>query len=158
MFKIERNWSGSVLVISSSGNFSKVTEKYLCQGLILSEVAGYSSWCRSFTVNFAKFYKALFIEHLWTAASEWILCGGRSRVFKALSRISLRKKCSYSGFFWSVFSRIGSIFPYSGRMRENTDQKTPNTDTFHAVSMMELFAKIVKGLITKICYQIFDRF
>ena len=42
---------------------------------------------------------------------------------------SLRKKCPYSEFFWSVFSRIWteygeirSISPYSVRMRENTDQ------------------------------------
>ena len=45
-------------------------------------------------------------------------------------------------FFWSVFSHfrteygeIRSISWYSVRMRENTDQKTPNTDTFHAVSV-----------------------
>ena len=43
-------------------------------------------------------------------------------------------------FFWSVFYRIRSeygeiqsISPNSVRMRENTDQKTPSTDTFHAV-------------------------
>ena len=40
------------------------------------------------------------------------------------------KKCSYSEFFWSAFSRIRteygeiwSISPYSVRMRENKDQK-----------------------------------
>ena len=44
--------------------------------------------------------------------------------------LSLRKKCPYSEFFWSVFSRIQteygeirSISPYSVRVRENTDQK-----------------------------------
>ena len=43
---------------------------------------------------------------------------------------SLRKKCTYSDLFWSVFSsirskygEIRSISPYSVRMRENTDQK-----------------------------------
>ena len=42
----------------------------------------------------------------------------------------MREKCPYSEFFWSVFSRIRteyekirSIFPYSVRMRENTDQE-----------------------------------
>ena len=35
-------------------------------------------------------------------------------------------------YFFSVFQVC--IFPYSVRMRENTDQKTPNTDTFHAVN------------------------
>ena len=42
---------------------------------------------------------------------------------------TLREKCPYSELFWSVFSRfrteyeeILSIYPYSDRMRENTDQ------------------------------------
>ena len=54
---------------------------------------------------------------------------------------SLLKKCSYSKFFWSVFSRMLTeygkmlnISTYSVEMWENTDQKTTNTDTFHAVS------------------------
>ena len=43
--------------------------------------------------------------------------------------VTPRKKCPYSELFWSVFSRIQteygeirSIFPYSVRMRKNTDQ------------------------------------
>ena len=43
--------------------------------------------------------------------------------------LTLRKKWSYSELFWSAFSRIwteygeiGSISPYSVRMRENADQ------------------------------------
>ena len=43
---------------------------------------------------------------------------------------SLRKKCPYSEFFWSVFSHVrteyGEILrlsPYSVRMRENKDKK-----------------------------------
>ena len=42
----------------------------------------------------------------------------------------LRKKCPYSEFFWSVFSRIRTEYgdllckcPYSVQMWENTDQK-----------------------------------
>ena len=45
-------------------------------------------------------------------------------------RNTLRKKCPYLVFFWSVFSRIRteygerrSISLHSIRMRENTDQK-----------------------------------
>ena len=45
-------------------------------------------------------------------------------------KLSLRKKCPYSEFFWSVFSRIRTEYrdlhnksPYLVRMRENTDQK-----------------------------------
>ena len=44
--------------------------------------------------------------------------------------ITESKKCPYSEFFWSAFSRIQTaygeifpIFPYSVRMRKNTDQK-----------------------------------
>ena len=47
-----------------------------------------------------------------------------------LLNFTLREKCPYSGFFWSVFPRIwteyGKILhtsPYSVRIRENTDQK-----------------------------------
>ena len=65
----------------------------------------------------------------------------------------LRKKCSYSELFWSVFSRIrsysGQYFPVFGLNAERygvslriqsecgkTRTKiTPNTDTFHAVIM-----------------------
>ena len=43
--------------------------------------------------------------------------------------MSLREKCLFLEFFWSVFSRIWSeygeilrISPHSVRMRENTDQ------------------------------------
>ena len=54
--------------------------------------------------------------------------------------ITLREKYPYLVFFWSVFSYIRAeyremqnISPYSVQMRENTDQKTPNTETFHAL-------------------------
>ena len=47
-----------------------------------------------------------------------------------LETVTLRKKYPYSEFFWSVFSRMQTEYedllrksPYSGRMRENTDQK-----------------------------------
>ena len=44
-------------------------------------------------------------------------------------RCKLRKKRTYSEFFWSVFRRIWTEYldllksPFSVRMRENTDQK-----------------------------------
>ena len=44
-------------------------------------------------------------------------------------KLTLRKKDPYSELFWSVFSPIRTeyreirIYPYSGRMRENMDQK-----------------------------------
>ena len=48
---------------------------------------------------------------------------------------------SIFGVFWSVFSRIrteyGEIRSISPvRIRENTDLKNSNTDTFHAVSVI----------------------
>ena len=53
---------------------------------------------------------------------------------------TLRKKCSYSELFWSVFScirteygKIRSVSPYSVWMREKWTRITPNTDTFHSV-------------------------
>ena len=62
----------------------------------------------------------------------WLLCFA-----------SLHEKCRYSEFFWSVFSRIWTeyweivrISPYSVEMRENTDQKTLNTDTFHELCVL----------------------
>ena len=53
---------------------------------------------------------------------------------------ALRKKCPFLELFWSVFSRIRAEYgealclsPYSVQMRENTDQKNSDTDTFQAV-------------------------
>ena len=53
---------------------------------------------------------------------------------------TLRKKCLYSEFFWSVLFRIWPEYGdlrskslYSVQMQEKTDQITPNTDTFYAV-------------------------
>ena len=53
---------------------------------------------------------------------------------------ALRKKCPYLEFYWPVFPSIWTEYrdlqskhPYSVRMQENTDQKTQNSDTFHAV-------------------------
>ena len=49
----------------------------------------------------------------------------------------MREKCSYSDFFWSVFSRIRTeyrekfhISSYSVQMRENTDQKNSEYENF----------------------------
>ena len=50
---------------------------------------------------------------------------------------SLLEKCSYSEFFWSVFSRIRTEYEdlqskslYSVQMRENTDQKNSEYEHF----------------------------
>ena len=50
---------------------------------------------------------------------------------------TLRLSCSYSKFFWSVFSRIWTeygellrIYPYSVQMHENMDQNNPKYEHF----------------------------
>ena len=48
----------------------------------------------------------------------------------------LRKKCPYLEFFWSVFSRIRTECGEIRSMKIRT-RKTPNTDTFYAVLMLE---------------------
>ena len=58
-----------------------------------------------------------------------------------LLSITLREKCPYSEFFWSVFSRIlteygdtyASVSPYSVWMQENTDEKESSTGTSRRV-------------------------
>ena len=56
---------------------------------------------------------------------------------------TLRKKCSYSEFFWSVFFPIWTeylrISPYSVRMREDTDQKNSEYGTFYIVKIASIF-------------------
>ena len=58
-------------------------------------------------------------------------------------KIDLHNGC-FSGYYYDclksvrIWSFSGPYFPafglpYSVRMQENKDQKTPNTDTFHAV-------------------------
>ena len=65
------------------------------------------------------------------------------RAFKAVKNgtLSLRKKCPYLEFFWSIFSRIrteyGERYLVSLRIQSESGKirtrKSPNTDTFHAV-------------------------
>ena len=61
-------------------------------------------------------------------------------LLKLLLTPPLREKCPYSELFWSSFSRIQTeygeillIFPYSVRMRENTNQNTSKQGHFCAV-------------------------
>ena len=63
--------------------------------------------------------------------------------------ITLREKCPYSEFFWSIFSRIRteygeiqSISPYPVRMRENTDQK--NSEYGHFSRSVSLKVQVCK--------------
>ena len=53
--------------------------------------------------------------------------------------VSLCKRCPYLGLFWSAFSRIWTKYGvslcvlHSFRMRENSDQNSPEYGHFHAV-------------------------
>ena len=52
---------------------------------------------------------------------------------------SLREKCPYSKFFWSVFSRIWTEYGVSLRIQSKCGKiktrKTPKADTFHALNI-----------------------
>ena len=54
---------------------------------------------------------------------------------------SLREKCPYSEFFWSVFSRIRTEYredPYSVRTWENTDQENSEYGHFSSMIISEI--------------------
>ena len=54
------------------------------------------------------------------------------------NRVNYIFKLTFAAIYYVKSARIRSFSgPYLVRMRENTDQKTPNTDTFHAVIMYE---------------------
>ena len=59
----------------------------------------------------------------------------RSRRFKP----TLHEKCPNTKFsrIRAEYGEMRSISPYSVRMRENTDQKAPYLDTFHAELMAQ---------------------
>ena len=69
---------------------------------------------------------------------------------------TLREKCPYSEFLWSLFSSIRTeygdilcISPYSVRMRENTDQKNSEYEHFsHSDGV--LFIEVPQYFIGKI--------
>ena len=62
------------------------------------------------------------------------------------------QRLSVFGVLWSVFSGIWTEYqdllrkssPYSVRMRENTDKKTPNMDTSHVFLSWKFFLNILE--------------
>ena len=69
----------------------------------------------------------------------WVIKSSEIREY-IFNKFPLCEKCPYSEFFWSVFSlirteygEIRSIFPYSVRMRENTDQKNSKYGHFSRI-------------------------
>ena len=66
-------------------------------------------------------------------------------------KVALHKKCPYSEFFWSVFSRIQNLVsPYSVRMRENTNQKKNSEygHFSHNVKCSSYFPEHLRLLVT----------
>ena len=57
---------------------------------------------------------------------------------------TLCKKCPYSEFFWFVFSRIrskyGEIQSIQSECGKIRTKKTPNTDNFYAVLVIDLIS------------------
>ena len=76
-------------------------------------------------VFFLALYKAFQKMLLQWSSLRQMQC----RIFS--SRILLSEKCSYSEFFWSVFSRIRT--EYQSKCRKIRTRITPNTDIFYAV-------------------------
>ena len=83
-------------------------------------------WLSSIFVFLRLQQHSSFLRHI---CSVLLLMTGKSgNSVCILPIVSLREKCPYSKFFWSVYSRIRtecerSISSYSVRMRENRDQK-----------------------------------
>ena len=95
--------------------FSKFLGKHLCRSLDFNKVA----------------------EHLRATVSVLSKSSLMKGLWLARKYPSLRKKCSYSELFWSVFSNIRteygevrSISPYSIRMRKNAYQNTSECGYF----------------------------
>ena len=67
-------------------NFTKFTEKHLCQSLLFNNVAGLRLWLRCFQLNFVKFVRTPFLtEYLW-----WLLLTYEQFVVE-----KMRKKCNW---------------------------------------------------------------
>ena len=61
------------------------------------------------------------------------------------------KSAFFSELFWFSFSRIRTEYrdltyqsPYSVQMGENTDQKAPNTGTFHDVMNLNFITPVIR--------------
>ena len=125
-------------------------------------------------MNFMKFLRTpVFIEHhRWLLLISVLNTGSKFNVHKTFGRrlyprscpwlnyvlypegynctsISLRKKCPYPELFWSVFSRIRTVYgevpsisPYSVRMRKNTYQNNSEYGRFSRSIYYSLFIMI----------------
>ena len=87
-----------------------------------------------YTVNlhqkFSVFFKKEFSSILINFKVSHLAKVGRNQAHIYANVYSLREKCPYSEFFWSVFSRIRTEYrevlrtsPYSVQMQENRDRR-----------------------------------
>ena len=133
-------------------NFTKFTEKHLCQSLFFNRV----TLAQVFSWEFCEISKNIFFtEHLPTTANFWHVIAGWVRVIKVL-RHTLRKKCSYLELLRSIFSRIRTkyreilrISLYLVRMRENTDQNNVEYGGFSRSDILKDL--LIKQDFTKQC-------
>ena len=98
-----------------------------------------------------KAFILLHIKHLlrWPQRAMKKKLVSKQKTMESL-RLSLHKKCPYSGLFWSVFSRIRTEYEeirnislYSVRMQENTDQNNSEYRPFSRnVSWLLIFSHI----------------
>ena len=104
-------------------------------------VGGLENW-----TNFLDVICVSYLSHQLIFKSAPSLCrkgkvatGNLHYFFKMLNNYWLRKKCPFSKFFWSVFSRIwtenGDLLIQS-KCEKIPTRKSPNRDTFHAVALI----------------------
>ena len=64
---------------------------------------------------------------------------------------TMREKCSYLAFLWSIFSCIYSKSSYSVEIHKNKDH---NTDTFYAIKIIfTSFHEVSNYLIENTCFE-----
>ena len=102
-------------------NFTKFTGKNLCQGLFFNNVAGLRPatllkkrlWHRCFPVNFKKFLKTFFIEHLRTTDS-WVFNFQINKTTSWLSHVHFSVINQLSLFPFILMNRRAPSFNFYG--------------------------------------------
>ena len=93
------------------------------------------SWRLKLVTNSFRISWKFIILNIWSNSSWFLLNFSLGFVLNAgnILNNTIREKCPYSEFFWSVFSDCVSLRIQS-ECRKIRTRKTPNTDTFHAVT------------------------
>ena len=131
-------------------NLTKFTGKHLCQSLfhtikLQPEACNFIKkilWHRCFPVNFVKFSRINFLRN--TSCG----CFWRQYFCETINdyshTLALLENYPYSEFFWSAFSRIWTEYQeteylsvFQSKYGKTRTRKTPNMDTFYAVSISD---------------------